>query len=244
MINSKAKREAIVKKKRPTVTFDSPAGSAPVSPRSASPVPPPLDLAPVAPLPVVSVVVVPSASAASGAGKDDIDPERKAKIVNSFLPPQAGPQTNIEILFSFDTTGSMASCIDEVRKRVSETVSRLLEDVPGIRIAIVAHGDYCDGARMISTLDFSSDKNKIVNFVNSVKGTSGGDVSSLSLSLFASLLFPSLLLSLPHLSLKFPEAYEVVLKRAQSLTWTPHFSKAIVMIGDAIPHEAEDPQNK
>ncbi len=110
---------------------------------------------------------------------DQIDPERKSKILNSFLPPQAGPTTNIEIVFSFDTTGSMNSCIAEVRKKLSETVSRLLEDVPGIRIAIVAHGDYCDGPRMIEMLDFSSDKNRIVKFVNDVKGTSGGDVSEL-----------------------------------------------------------------
>jgi hypothetical protein len=50
----------------------------------------------------------------------------------------------VEVVFSFDTTGSMASCLTEVRKKVTETVARLMKDIPNMRIGIIGHGDYCD----------------------------------------------------------------------------------------------------
>ena len=51
-----------------------------------------------------------------------------------------GNSTNIELVFSFDTTGSMSRVIQEVREKLKEMVRRLLADIPGIRIAIIAHG--------------------------------------------------------------------------------------------------------
>ena len=60
------------------------------------------------------------------------------------------PNGPMEIVFSFDTTGSMCSCLDEVRGRVQDMVQRLQSDIPGIRIAIFAHGDYCDASRYIT----------------------------------------------------------------------------------------------
>ena len=48
--------------------------------------------------------------------------------------------------FSFDTTGSMYACLGEVRRELQETISRLKRDIPGIRLATIAHGDYCDAS--------------------------------------------------------------------------------------------------
>ena len=44
--------------------------------------------------------------------------------------------SNIEVVFSFDTTGSMYPCLTQVRRKIKDTVSRLLDEVPGIRIGI------------------------------------------------------------------------------------------------------------
>ena len=52
--------------------------------------------------------------------------------------------TPVEVVFSFDTTGSMYPCLTQVRRHIKSTVTRLGEEVPGIRIGIIAHGDYCD----------------------------------------------------------------------------------------------------
>lgn len=125
---------------------------------------------------------------------------------------------NIEVVFSFDTTGSMYPCLTQVRRKIKETVTRLLDEIPGIRIGIIAHGDYCDAGSTYVTkhLDLSGDVGKICNFVQNVEPTGGGDA---------------------------PECYELVLHEAQSLSWTPTNSKTLVLIGDDIPHApAQTPQ--
>lgn len=127
-------------------------------------------------------------------------------------------QSNIEVVFSFDTTGSMYPCLTQVRRKIEQTVTRLLNEIPGIRIGIIAHGDYCDAGKTYVTkhLDLSGDVDIICDFVKNVEATYGGDA---------------------------PECYELVLHEAQSLDWTATNSKTLVMIGDDIPHApAQTPQ--
>ncbi|OQW94915.1 MAG: hypothetical protein BWK79_04345 [Beggiatoa sp. IS2] len=118
---------------------------------------------------------------------------------------------NIEVVFSFDTTGSMYPCLTQVRRKIKETVTRLLNEIPGIRIGIIAHGDYCDAGHTYVTkhLNLSGDIGTICDFVQNVEPTGGGDA---------------------------PECYELVLHEAQSLAWTPESAKTLVLIGDDIPH--------
>lgn len=124
----------------------------------------------------------------------------------------------IEIVFSFDTTGSMYPCLTQVRRNLKQTITRLLDEIPGIRIGIIAHGDYCDATTtyVIKTLDLSGDVDKICNFVQNVEATGGGDA---------------------------PECYELVLHKAQSFSWSASSSKTLVVIGDDIAHApAQTPQ--
>jgi hypothetical protein len=72
---------------------------------------------------------------------EELDSKKKEDLLNSFA--KDATSSNVEIVFSFDTTGSMAACLALVRKKVSETVWRLMKDIPNIRIGIIAHGDYC-----------------------------------------------------------------------------------------------------
>ena len=126
--------------------------------------------------------------------------------------------TNIEVVFSFDTTGSMYPCLTQVRRNLKSTITRLLDEIPGIRIGIIAHGDYCDAGSTYVTkhLDLAGDVDIICNFVQTVGQTGGGDA---------------------------PECYELVLHEAQSLSWSPSSNKVLVMIGDDIPHApAQTPQ--
>lgn len=117
----------------------------------------------------------------------------------------------IEIVFSFDTTGSMSSCIAEVRGRVGDMIQRLQADIPGIRIAVMAHGDYCDAHNyVIKWIDFGASLPELSDFVQNISGTGGGD---------------------------FDECYELVLARVQTeLSWTPGSQRSLVLIGDATPH--------
>lgn len=121
----------------------------------------------------------------------------------------------VEIVFSFDTTGSMYPCLAQVRKKLHGTVSRLMKEIPGIRIGVIAHGDYCDAGSTYVTkiLDLTDDANAVVRFVDKVGQTGGGDA---------------------------PECYELVLREAQSLSWTTGYQRAFVLIGDDVPHAPSD----
>jgi len=116
---------------------------------------------------------------------------------------------NIDLAISFDTTGSMYPCLTQVRRNVVSTIKYMFEQIPQIRIAIMAHGDYCDGSDVLSVLDFTNDENAICKFVQTVRRTDGGDCN---------------------------ECYEFVLNRARTLSWTSKKNKAFVLIGDADPH--------
>lgn len=122
-----------------------------------------------------------------------------------------------DILFSFDTTGSMFPCLTQVRRNVEDTIRRVFNEVPDVRIGIIAHGDYCDGDRVISRHELSTNQRTLCEFVRDVPSTGGGDA---------------------------PEAYELVLNRARDFNWAEGRSRALVMIGDEVPHSATDRQNR
>lgn len=119
------------------------------------------------------------------------------------------PTEIIDVVISFDTTGSMYPCLTQVRRNVTSLVARLFKDIPSIRIGVISHGDYCDGKRAITTYDLTTDKAGLVNFINNVPATNGGDA---------------------------PECYELVLHQARSFTWKSTSNKVLVLIGDDVPH--------
>ena len=137
------------------------------------------------------------------------------RIAMSFSTPPAA----LEIVFSFDTTGSMYGYLEEIRGRVQDLIQRLQADIPAIRVAVMAHGDYCDAATSYVTkfLDLTTDAASLCDFVRNVGGTCGGDS---------------------------PECYELVLREIRTqLSWSPGSRRAVVLIGDNLPHEANYPQN-
>ena len=76
-------------------------------------------------------------------------------------------ENTLDIIFSFDDTGSMSSVRKLVRQNIVSLVGNLTTDIPGIRIGIIIHNDYCDAPRHIFTMDFSRDVKQIEKFVNS-----------------------------------------------------------------------------
>ena len=126
---------------------------------------------------------------------------------------------NIEVVFSFDTTGSMYPCLTQVRRELQNNVARLFSEIPNIRIGIIAHGDYCDAGSSYVTkhLDLSTDERAICRFVEGVSATGGGDSE---------------------------ECYELVLKEARTqMSWTSGKSKVLALIADDVPHGPDYPQN-
>lgn len=119
---------------------------------------------------------------------------------------------DVDIVFTFDTTGSMYPCLPEVRRRLRDTIDRLIKEMPGLRIGVVAHGDYCDADKtyVTSHLTLTDKKEDLINFVRGVSPTDGGDS---------------------------PECYELVLNEVRvKQPWRKYAKKVVVLIGDDVPH--------
>lgn len=124
----------------------------------------------------------------------------------------------IEVVFSWDTTGSMYGCLSQVQDEVESIAKRLFRDIPDLKIGCIAHGDYCDAGStyVVKTLDLTSDISQVVKFVRGAGRTGGGDA---------------------------PECYELVLHEVRGFSWTAGKNKALVMMGDDVPHGPGEFQN-
>ncbi|KAL5005202.1 hypothetical protein ScPMuIL_018658 [Solemya velum] len=142
-----------------------------------------------------------------------IDEKEREKLFSSF--EDAGGR-NVEVVFSFDSTGSMACCLELVRAKLKESCIRLIRDIPNIRIGLMAHLDYdydqIYGEKVLRSIDLTSDTEALVDFASA--GTSKGGQSS-------------------------AECYEWALRKAQGMDWSENAAKALVVIGDEIPHEPQ-----
>lgn len=119
----------------------------------------------------------------------------------------------LDLVFSFDTTGSMYPVLAEVRRKVEQTIRRLFAEVPDLQIGLIAHGDYCDARSTYVTkhCQLTDNVTELTNFVKTVSSTGGGD---------------------------FPECYELVLHEAHSMmAWREGSKRVLSVIGDAPPHE-------
>ena len=136
--------------------------------------------------------------------------------VDSTSSPDSVKKTDIVI--SFDTTGSMHPCLAEVRRHTTAMTERLFREIPDLRVAIIAHGDYCDKDKVITQLDFTDSQEEIKTFIQNAPSTSGGD---------------------------YPECYELVLRNVKSLSWRFDATmKSLILIGDAPPHEKNENPHK
>ncbi|XP_076444170.1 uncharacterized protein LOC143282420 [Babylonia areolata] len=127
------------------------------------------------------------------------------------------PNGPLQVAFSFDTTGSMSGALTEVRGRLSDMLQRLQTDIPAVTTAVIAHGDYQD-VYVTKHIDFTDNLPQLVDFVNNVGTTGGGDE---------------------------PEAYEVMLRLVRrDLKWSPGSQRVLVVIGDAFPHPPSFHLNK
>lgn len=141
------------------------------------------------------------------------EPE-EARNMEQVAPKGKG---KLDMVIAFDTTGSMAAYIDDVRRQVSEMIPRIFKDNEDLRLGIVAFGDYCDMkdrdtfGDAYQCIPLTDNENDIIRFVRESKDTGGGDGD---------------------------EFYELVLKKIiDESPWREDSSKAILLIADADPHE-------
>jgi len=142
---------------------------------------------------------------------------KKKDIIESFGRREG---QGIDIVFSFDTTGSMYPCLQTVQSKIIEvtsTIFRQVRDVGAdVRVAIIAHGDYND-PKVIQRLEFSTSAADIKTFIDDITPTKGGYA---------------------------PEAYELALQVAARLPWDATHAKALVLIGDEVPNSTNHTEEK
>lgn len=146
--------------------------------------------------------------------KINVEPEGTQTLDDKVTPKGKG---KLDMVIAFDTTGSMAAYIDDVRQQVAEMIPRIFKDNEDLRLGIVAFGDYCDMQNRdafgdaYQCIPLTDNENDIIKFVRESKDTSGGDGD---------------------------EFYELVLKKIiDESPWREDSSKAILLIADADPHE-------
>ncbi len=124
-----------------------------------------------------------------------------------------------QVVFNFDTTGSVRPCIRQIQRNVAGAFAPLFTEIPGLEIGVGANGDYCDARTSYVTtrLDLTTDLHKLTQFVRNIGYTDGGDAA---------------------------ECYELVLNEARQYSWAVHAEKVFVLIGDDVPHSQNDLQNK
>ena len=123
----------------------------------------------------------------------------------------------LDMVIAFDTTGSMASYINAVKKHVKELIPKLFKQNPDLRIGIVAFGDYCDMpskyefGKAYQVCELTDNENRLIEFITNAKNTSGGDCD---------------------------EFYELVIKKiVEETNWREGSTKAVLLIADARPHK-------
>jgi hypothetical protein len=121
-----------------------------------------------------------------------------------------------DMVVAFDTTGSMSSYIGAVRKHVETLIPDMFENIPNLKMKIVAFGDYCDMpskdvfGKAYQESNFTDDQEHLKEFVNKAKNTGGGDSD---------------------------EFYELVIKKITEETpWRENTKKVILLIADDNPH--------
>ena len=131
-------------------------------------------------------------------------------------------QHKLEIVFSWDTTGSMFPCLGQVRRNLETVVGSLFKEIPDLKIGMVAHGDYGDekySGYLTKVVDLTNSIYDLTQFTRSVGPTCGFGNGG--------------------------EAYELVLRQAQTaFNWSLNARKILVMIGDEIAHTPNFRDNK
>jgi len=115
----------------------------------------------------------------------------------------------LDIVISFDDTGSMASCRQTVRRELKTLTSNILKTFADSRLGIIIHNDYCD-KDTIQELFLTDNESEITNFIGRSSSQGGGDAD---------------------------ECYELVLNKLNHYNWRPDSNRVAIVIGDCEPHK-------
>ncbi|HLU40025.1 MAG TPA: vWA domain-containing protein [Planctomycetota bacterium] len=121
-------------------------------------------------------------------------------------------ESGLEIVFVFDSTGSMQPVLSGAKRRIARMVEVLHALVPAARIGIVTYRDRGKEAYVVRSIPVTHDVYRVINFMHTIDADGGGD---------------------------FPEAVLDGLRTAVNQRWLPGSRRVVVLIGDAPPHRGD-----
>lgn len=143
----------------------------------------------------------------------ELTDDRLQKSLSSplnFHARESQKKTSIDLLFMCDTTSSMFGEISVAQETIKNIMSELKKRCNGrIRFGLIAYKDYCDGADVIKSYDFTEDLSLAKSYVDQMNASGGGDS---------------------------PEALGLALHHATLAQFSPSAKRYCVLIADAPPH--------
>ena len=103
------------------------------------------------------------------------DVDALVTFVRDVKSTGGGDAPEVNIIYNFPHVYVLFLLILKVRCRLKDTVNRLINEVPHIRIGLIAHGDYLDfRTYVVNCQDFTTDVNALQTFVQDAERTMGG----------------------------------------------------------------------
>ena len=173
-----------------------------------------------------SVVETPVAPSVASPATPVVEEALPSEVVVTPSEPvnSTDPNRKVDICFAFDTTGSMSGCIRQVTNNIQEIVKELFKNVPNVRISIVAFQDF-NFSYIWKPIDFTNDEGALIHFMKNLDSqycVTGKDIKFTDTN-----------------DSDLNECYEYVMHRVPELNWSSDSMRALVMIGDAPPHEPQ-----
>jgi Mg-chelatase subunit ChlD len=130
---------------------------------------------------------------------------------------KADASDGLDLCFAVDTTGSMGDDIANAKSNMTRILDELTEKSDNFRVALIDYRDFPGRSASVDypskvQLGFSSDKDLITSAINGLTLGNGGDT---------------------------PETVYSALMQAVGLDWRENATKAIIILGDAPPHDPE-----
>ena len=122
---------------------------------------------------------------------------------------QKGPQMSqqgLDVVVSFDRTGSMFPCAAELRRGLT-TFGAKMSGVPGLRLGVIDHGDYCDRP-IIESSPLTANFNDFARELRRLSPCGGGGAGA---------------------------SYAQALCAARKMNWLAAKSRVLVLVGDENP---------
>ena len=124
-------------------------------------------------------------------------------------------KVGIDLVLVIDTTDSMQSVLEDVKREVRGFIGDLQQMVPASRVAVVAYRDKGD-EYVTKWVDFSFHTDKVQNFVAALRADGGGD---------------------------YPEAVKAGIQAAvKELSWRKTARRILILVGGSPPHKEDVPE--